>query len=352
MPLTLSSTDLSTLTRTSSMLLSPFEFEGVDAWRSAVNRELRVLLNADSVGFLLPESGSLFLYSDEHDPAALARYPDLMPPSLRDGRSIFEAMAQGGVNTLERTYGADFDRYVASEYYNDYAGANGAHDTLAAMLPLHEAGPAGVQLWHAQPTGRKFGQREVDMLALLYPSIRAGILTHLRIGRHAQQLLRVIDELDEALLVLDASGAVVHESRRLTSLLAGDAERETVRRAASLAAVAPDRAEIETAMGRYTFRVSRYDTLGNRPLVLVAVEGDARVDRQREERVMESCGLTSAERKVARHLAEGRSNKEIASLLSISPHTARHHTESVLMKLGVSRRDRVAGRLRGDAAPD
>jgi DNA-binding CsgD family transcriptional regulator len=33
------------------------------------------------------------------------------------------------------------------------------------------------------------------------------------------------------------------------------------------------------------------------------------------------------------------SNAEIARMLSISPHTARHHTENVLAKVGVRSRD-------------
>jgi len=33
------------------------------------------------------------------------------------------------------------------------------------------------------------------------------------------------------------------------------------------------------------------------------------------------------------------SNAEIARLLSISPHTARHHTENVLAKVGVRSRE-------------
>ena len=53
-------------------------------------------------------------------------------------------------------------------------------------------------------------------------------------------------------------------------------------------------------------------------------------------------GLTRMEARVARLLAMGRTNAEIAESQFISAHTARHHTESVLLKLGVHSRREVA----------
>jgi DNA-binding NarL/FixJ family response regulator len=60
-----------------------------------------------------------------------------------------------------------------------------------------------------------------------------------------------------------------------------------------------------------------------------------------------AAGLTSREREVAQLLAEGLPNKAIAAELRISPHTARHHTQRVLTKLGVHSRAAAAVVLRG-----
>jgi DNA-binding CsgD family transcriptional regulator len=49
-------------------------------------------------------------------------------------------------------------------------------------------------------------------------------------------------------------------------------------------------------------------------------------------------GLTARELQVTSLLMHRMTNLEIASMLSISPHTARHHTENVLAKLGVQSR--------------
>jgi DNA-binding CsgD family transcriptional regulator len=53
-------------------------------------------------------------------------------------------------------------------------------------------------------------------------------------------------------------------------------------------------------------------------------------------------GLSQRELEVALLLAEGRSNVEIATAVKVSTHTARHHTQHVLGKLGVRSRARAA----------
>jgi DNA-binding CsgD family transcriptional regulator len=58
-------------------------------------------------------------------------------------------------------------------------------------------------------------------------------------------------------------------------------------------------------------------------------------------------GLTDRELEVAGHLADGRGNSAIAAALRISPHTARHHTQRVLEKLGVHSRAEAGALLRG-----
>lgn len=61
--------------------------------------------------------------------------------------------------------------------------------------------------------------------------------------------------------------------------------------------------------------------------------------------------LTARECQVALLLAEGRSNSDIAAALGISPHTARHHTENVMAKLGARSRAEVGALVRGWLPP-
>jgi DNA-binding response OmpR family regulator len=57
-------------------------------------------------------------------------------------------------------------------------------------------------------------------------------------------------------------------------------------------------------------------------------------------------GLTQRQATVARMLARGLTNPEIAEVLAISPITARNHVERVLAKVGVPTRGRVAAAVR------
>jgi DNA-binding CsgD family transcriptional regulator len=71
-------------------------------------------------------------------------------------------------------------------------------------------------------------------------------------------------------------------------------------------------------------------------------------------RLAERFNLTPREVEVAMLLSSGAPNTFIAEVLSISEHTARHHTRHVLVKLGLHSRARAAAliaRELGSAAP-
>ena len=57
--------------------------------------------------------------------------------------------------------------------------------------------------------------------------------------------------------------------------------------------------------------------------------------------------LSPCECRVALELAKGHSNAEVAAALGVSPHTARHHTSSVMAKLQLSTRRQVRQVLLG-----
>jgi two-component system, NarL family, nitrate/nitrite response regulator NarL len=56
-------------------------------------------------------------------------------------------------------------------------------------------------------------------------------------------------------------------------------------------------------------------------------------------------GLTPRQREIATLIAEGLSNKQIARRLSIEHATVKNHVHTILVKLGVSRRDQVSTRI-------
>ena len=361
MTLSLSTSELAKLTRAATLLVSPLEQPSVDAWRREVNRALRELLQSDSAGFLLPGAGVL-LYSDEHDPAELARYPDLHPPPLADGTSIWQRLVEARVSTMPTVYGADVQRYTSSAYYNEYAAPNGAADTLCAMLPLGGADPrhvASVQLWRERHNPRRFDERDRQVLGLLVPALTAGVQAIVRWHQQRDHLANVLDALGQPAMLCDPSGVVVHQTNALGELLASDPQADAIsaalrkvvasangiaewEKAANLAVATPI-LEVSTALARYRVRANVQHS--PRPLVVAAVERLTRVAPSMAS-LRETFALTPAESRVALLLMDGRSNRDIADRLAISPFTARRHTERVLRKLGVRTRSEVAARLR------
>ena len=363
--LTLHSADLAGITRALQLLASPLDHLTVDEWRSAVNSQFKMLFKADSAGFLLPGVGGPLFFSEEHDPAEIARYPDLTPPARRDGRAIWDLMIQACVVTMPSVYGPDIDEYLNSAYYNEYAAPNGACDTLAAMLPLGGPDPrnfASVQLWRNGANPRAFGDRERAMLGLLLPSLEAGIHAHVRWGNQRGELLRTLDSLGHAVAVYDATRGVVHHTPSLERLLKEDPDADALRSALhqvsasvrSLVVVpakeaadvaTPITREMRTRTARYMLRGSTYRGWnGGVPMFLVSVDRLTRLPRLAGE-LRAYFGLTESETRVAILLAEGQSSAQIASALSVSVHTVRRHTERVFMRLCVHSRAEVGAKL-------
>jgi DNA-binding CsgD family transcriptional regulator len=66
----------------------------------------------------------------------------------------------------------------------------------------------------------------------------------------------------------------------------------------------------------------------------------------RNEEALRSLGITSHEYEVLTHLAGGRSNKEIARELGVSPNTVKTQVSSLFSKLDAARRTDAIGKAR------
>lgn len=187
-----------------------------------------------------------------------------------------------------------------------------------------------------------------------------------RQGERRAELALFLDALGEALMLCDLQGRVLHLNPAMARLLDAEPERKAVRRelemvalsgaglargtTRSLAAATRDAASIErevrtttglyrvcrsaTGDGIFTAAAAQLVTL--QPLVVRPLS---------DQELRARYALTAREVGVARLLARGLTNAEVASALGISPFTARNHTEHVLAKLGVSNRAKVAAAL-------
>jgi DNA-binding CsgD family transcriptional regulator len=187
-------------------------------------------------------------------------------------------------------------------------------------------------------------------------------------------LMSALDGLDEELMLVGPTGRTMHENpamrhllrdarvaaklragiRRLTCLLTGAGGTCHVEepRPRSVPALGDT---LELALEVHDVRVHlRAQWIGGSPqaeecFVLVCVQRVA-AEPSPLESLRQRFLLTCQEARVALLLARRRSNNEIARELGVSPHTARHHTEHILSKLGVHSRIQVAAVV-GAAVP-
>jgi DNA-binding CsgD family transcriptional regulator len=182
-------------------------------------------------------------------------------------------------------------------------------EALAGLGRLDEA--ADLLDWFAPPAGAEWARPLVDRCRGL---IAAGA-----------------GDLEEGVRLLGASqlaGEVLPLplERARTDLCLGRVLRRAKRRAQARAAL--DRA------------TRAFDALGS-PLWAA----QARADGARIGGRSRAGGLTESEAQVARLVSEGRSNKDVATLLFVAPSTVEAHLTSVYGKLGVSSRNQLAGAL-------
>ncbi|MEW5931186.1 MAG: helix-turn-helix transcriptional regulator, partial [Gemmatimonadota bacterium] len=190
---------------------------------------------------------------------------------------------------------------------------------------------------------------------LLAPAVRAGAAAWAQREARVSSLALAVDASPAPTFLCAADGRVLHANPAaagLPDIAEGTAPlREQVRALACRAAV-PSRGGGDPCGPHrpgsgWRLRATPLapDTDGAE-LVMVTVEHGAPAaltDRELRERFR----LTEREVEIARLLADGLSNAEIAARLHISPFTARNHVENTMGKLGVPRRSRVGPVLAG-----
>lgn len=164
---------------------------------------------------------------------------------------------------------------------------------------------------------------------------------------------RLIDAMDNPVVLMTRDGRVASANAAAGEFFAGRAGsqlREILETSARV--VMGDRRmpvdgpprihAFETAQARFvaTFVVAGTDLASQDigAMVLLRCDTTAAQNGKCELSLASRFGLTAQESRVALLLAEHRSNREIAELLGVSVHTARHHTERVLSKLHIHSR--------------
>jgi DNA-binding CsgD family transcriptional regulator len=369
MSVTLSARDIARLETAASVLLTPLDYSGLDAWRSAVNRATRELLEGDGALFaLFPVTGGQHPgYSEEY---SLGSPRDYVRSTTEDGGR--KRAAARGMTVFNQTaiVAGDWAGYRRDVNVNEFLLPRGIRD--GAGLFMYRPIPGSFA--HLMVGRNRFGSaglgaKGLVLLRLLLPAFRAGVHAQLCVADKLKEFVHLIDSMPNGGLLASADGETLHESTALARLLDADEERSRLRaalhdcvralavrlrrarasdEAAAIPRAAPDAAhELRTAAALYSIwgcYVSATTT--GLPLILVSLSRRGLQDDNHSV-IAERFLLTAREMTVAYLLANGRSNKDISATLGVSSHTARRHTEHVLGKLGVHSRAEVSAVLRG-----
>jgi DNA-binding CsgD family transcriptional regulator len=175
--------------------------------------------------------------------------------------------------------------------------------------------------------------------------------------------LPLLDALEEGVALYAPSGVPIHRNAALQALLGGaDAvalAREVARFATRCCAHARERGPtgadgvVEVEVDELYAHEASYrlrgilvgDALPGEPVLVVVTVSPLWLRTPAPEALVRRFGLTRREAHVARLLAEGKSNAEIARELHLSVHTVRNHVLHVKRKLGVRSRSQVGPRI-------
>lgn len=338
-----------------TILLSPLGQEA-GTWRQEVTRAMRALLEADGATLLLFQDGTRSVYVDQVPQATVEEYFTHFLP-YDDGLARRDALNLGLWN---RRMLWDRDALLRSTYYNEFALRHDLHDSLGISLDI-EPGSSHVRLVMTYGSAPLPPERAAELLsraAVLIPALRTGFMSHLGLADWLRQIPQLIDKIGQPLALFSMTGGEIYRNAMMRRTLAQDPSAASIEEAISDVAQAtaaraqacevvshsalqePDRSrrQVQTPFARYRLR-GCIMSLDDAPMksVLVSMDRVAR-DEPCADALRARFGITRRESQVALLLVQRLTNSEIASALGISTHTARHHTENVLVKVGVNSR--------------
>jgi DNA-binding CsgD family transcriptional regulator len=248
---------------------------------------------------------------------------------------------------------------------------DGCYDAVGVTVDVGVPGARATVSCHHYPalSGDEV-RRQTRLLELLRPAVAAGVRARIGAGRQQTALTRLVDAMDQGAALYSSDGTALHQNAVLTGLLAEHSDRDRLWRMMTAAALDAARAaqtpliaiggslppvpEVQhdlRAPGRRHRVRARILTPadGRAPGLIVVIVEREKAETASASALQKRFCLTERELDVTHLLSMGKSNADIAQALGISPYTARHHTESVLSKLGVRSRAEVPRVVLADA---
>lgn len=362
MPLTLSDSEIADLETILTTLASPLSFPSITEWRTASRQQVERLLGSDRSISALPLDGEPLLECDAAMLPAAAAYGEYFH-ELDTGFTITRRKL--GLEVIHCADIYDMREHARSEKWNDWNRAYGLFDPTVLTVDTSGNGlPAAISIYQGRERGPSPRARWSLLLRLMLPAFKASIHACRRLAQYRAQLGGLLDDMTEGLAVFDLSGRRLHQNPAMHRLLEGEPDRSRLhaeirgvvtvlgslgrqrRASGDEQSLKPAWRELRGHLGRYRVRGTLIGEgmLGPKPVVLASLER-LKPEQRSDAALRAEYGLTAREIDVARLLATGRTNLEIAQELRISTHTARRHSERVFSKLGVHSRAAVVARL-------
>lgn len=362
-----------------AVLTAPLDHAGAEEWLDAVNRAVVTFFEAEGVMSLL--------FREDDEP--WVRFHRVDPAVARQNREILVGAGDGtlrlsyrGVDLMLRRLAAAGVRVWTPElaarltgmrleemaYTHEVAIPGGIYHQANMAVPL-QVGVAQISFFHGSPDQDPFGEDRLALLELICPAFRSGVGALRTFERGRAALGEQFGLSSAPILVFDRGGSLLYRNEAARPFLAEEASglTEVARRLAvrlfelharpRKSGSAPPRLVGED-VGQYGGARSRVSATFVPP-GMIHRDGAVVVRVERltpalpaSRTIQQRLGLTPRQAEVARLIARGWTNPEVADELGISVHTARRHAEAILFRLGLRSRAGVGARLMSLAPSD
>ena len=396
MSVLLTDRDARLLSAASEALLAPMLSGSGDlaSWWWGVEPVIRELFPGTNALLSRAEAGGLRIISESADRPGVRAMETLSWSDPRSNRFVFECPVAEAWLQYRRAHRIEVsgetisDRWLAdlghrldrSIYLHEGLYGARMHGFMVLAPTLPDGGDVFLTVGDERKTGAREREAErLPVLAMLLPALRTGLHTLRTMAARQHAMASALDAVPEALLVVGPDGREVHRNAALRRRLAEEPERERVcaemlalsremralharthgapataaRPSLPTAGIPRTERPLATPLARYVLRAAfgAEAVWGAAGTVLVSLDLDAAPAAPLAGPLAGPlAALTPREAEVARLLARRATNTEVAAALGVSPHTARHHAQRVIEKLGLKSRRELGALLGGAVA--
>lgn len=360
--------DLALLRRLLRICAAPLAFDSTEAWLQVVAPAAQELVGGEGVTVAAFDAGGQpLLHAHTQDPDVMREYAEeWLPQDPGPGILLASGMQ---TYTRERLWALRPDllpAFLKSPIWHDYYRRYGLSESVGLIVSLPGRRFGYIDVSHKYMGHPHFGEWGHDLFRVAEASFRAGMSLALQADEASGHLASVVDALPMAAWVYSPRGRLLHANHAGAALVHERQGARTLTEATVALAVragrfgAPDargpvgRSAFELPGWRLSASHLRAGTFAADSAILVLAE---RVKRTGVHDIDATAGalsqMTPRQREVARCVAEGLTNREIAGRLACSTRTVRAHVSDLLQRTGSRNRAALARMIRqAEPLPD